>query len=269
MRVGDFVRSDPMIEHVRQDRGLYRVLPLTGTIYDRNYLPMFGLETANGFYDNRIRYYDTLVGEGFRNLLNSNIMRIANVKYLLTAQPIEHPLLYLERDMGRAYIYRNRDFLPRAYLVHRAVVAESDSAALALMRTAAFDPAAEVVLASGTALEGGPPGGDERVSIDDYDLGRVRVRAKAEAPGYLCFSANWLPYWSAYVDGEETEVLRCNIAMRAVPLDAGEHVIEMKYESRWFRIGSYLCLASCLFVAGSVVVCSGGWPFVRRRKKDG
>jgi len=269
MRVSDFMRSDPMIEHLRQDRGVYRVLPLTGTIYDRNYLPMFGLETANGFYDNRIRYYDTLAGEGFGNLFNPNVMRVANIKYVLATQRVEHPLLDLERDMGKAFIYRNREFLPRAYIVHRATVAQTDSAALAVMKTSGFDPAAEVILASGVPLEGGPPGENERVTIDDYDLGRVRLRARSEAPGYLCYSGNWLPYWSAYVDGVKTEVLRCNVAMRAIPIDTGEHTVELGYESRWFTIGAYLCLASCAFVALSVVVCLGGWPFVRRRGKDG
>jgi hypothetical protein len=269
IHVSDFMRSDPMIEYVRQDRDIYRVLPLTGTMYDRNYLPMFGLETANGFYDNRIRYYDTLVGEGFRNLLNANVMKVANVKYRLAFQPVEHPLLDLDRDMGRAFVYRNREFLPRAYIVHRAAVVESDSAALAIIKTSGFDPAAEVILASGTPLEGGPPGENERVSIDDYGLGRVRLRARVGTPGYLCYSGNWLPYWSAYVDGNKTEVLRCNIAMRAIPLDAGEHTVEMRYESRWFRVGAYLCLASCAFVALSVVVCLRGWPFVRRRDRDG
>ena len=268
IKVSDFMRSDPMIEHVKQDRDIYRVLPLTGTMYDRNYLPMFGLETANGFYDNRIRYYDTLAGEGFRNILNANIMKVSNVKYVLAFQRVNHPLLELDRDMGRAFVYRNREFLPRAYIVHRAAVVESDSAALAIIKTSGFDPASQAILASGTPLEGGPPGEAERVSIDDYDLGRVRLRARVEAPGYLCYSGNWLPYWSAYVDGNKTEVLRCNIAMRAIPLDAGEHTVEMRYEPRWFRIGTYLCLASCAFVALSVGGYLGRWLFVRKRRSN-
>jgi hypothetical protein len=137
------------------------------------------------------------------------------------------------------------------------------------MRTARFDPATEVILASGRQLDGGPPGENDRVSIEEYDLGRVRLRALSEAPGYLCYSGNWLPQWSAYVDGRKTEVLRCNVAMRAIPLDAGEHTVEMRYESRWFRTGVYLCLASCAFVLLSVMVSLRGWPFLRRRSKDG
>jgi hypothetical protein len=269
INVGDFMRSDPVIEHVKQDRGIYRVLPMTGTAYDRNYLPMFGLETANGFYDNRIRYYDMLTGEGFRNLLNPNVMRIANVKYVLTFQPVNHPLLGLDKDLGKAFVYRNLEFLPRAYLVHHAEVMESDSAALAVIKSAAFDPAAQTILASGTAIDGGPPGEDETVSISDYGPDRVRLKARADIPGYLCYSGNWLPSWSAYVDGSKTEVLRCNIAMRAIPLDPGEHVVEMRFESRWFRIGTYLCLISCAFVALSVGGSVIRWHLRRSGRSHG
>jgi hypothetical protein len=264
--VSDFKRSDPMIEYIRRDKGVYRVLPVTGSAYDRNYLPMFGIETANGFYDNRVRYYDTLVGEGFNGLFsNANIMRIANVKYVLATRRLEHPLLELDQDFGRAFVYRNGAFLPRAYVVHRATVVESDSVALDIVRRAAFDPASEVVLASGRSLDGGYPTEDEVVTIEEYDLNHVTMKTRVTSPGYLCYSGNWLPYWSAYVDGSETEVLRCNVAMCAVPLEPGHHTVELKYRSRWFRVGAYLCLAACAFLGISVLVCLKGWPFARKR----
>jgi hypothetical protein len=269
LRVGDFVRSDPMIEYVKKDTSIYRVLPLTGTAYDRDYLPLFGLETATGFYDNRIRFYDDLVGEGFRNLLNSNIMRVANVKYVLTTRRLDLPMLSLEKDLGSAFVYRNREFLPRAYVVHRATVAESDSAAVDIMKRASFDPASEIVLAagapSGVPLSGETPSVDETVTIQEYSPGRIAMAVATGSAGYLCYSGNWLPYWEAYVDGRKTDVLRCNVAMRAVPLGPGEHRVEMRYRSRWYRIGAYLCLASCAFVGLSVLVCLKRAPAARKR----
>jgi hypothetical protein len=56
--------------------------------------------------------------------------------------------------------------------------------------------------------------------------------------------------------------------MRAVPLDAGEHIVEMRYESRYLRIGGYLCLVSCVFVALTVMICLRGWPILRKRGSD-
>jgi hypothetical protein len=249
VRVSDFMRSDPMIDYVKRDRGVYRVLPVTGSYYDRDYLPLFGIETANGFYDNRIRYYDELVGEGFENLFNSNVMRLDNIKYVLTTQRVEHPLLTLEKDFGKAFVYRNREYLPRAYVVHRAAVVESDSTALEIIKSPGFDPAVEAVLASGVPLSGGEPTAEEAVTIDNHEPDRITMTVRAESPAYLCYSANWLPSWKAYVDGKKSEVVRSNVAFRAVPLEAGEHTVQLRYESHWFRVGVVLCIISWLVVA--------------------
>jgi hypothetical protein len=221
--VGEFQRMDPMIEYISEDDDTFRTLPVTGSsFYNRNYLPLFGLETANGFYDNRIRYYDTLSGEGFQNLFHTNIMGITNIKYILTGQRVEHPGLALRRDFGQAFVYENRGFLPRAFLVHNAVVVPDDSAAVDIMMQPDFDPSGTIVLHSGEPL--------------------------------LFYSGNYLPYWKAYVDGGEVPVVRCDVAMRAVYLDPGDHTIEMRYVSRWYRTGAVVCLISCLFVGLSVLV---------------
>ena len=255
LRVDDFKRTDAMIEYVRQDGGVFRTLPITGnSFYNRNYLPLFGIETANGFYDNRIRYFDYLSGEGFRNLFEPNIMRMANVKYVLTSQMVQHPLLRLDRDLGGAFVYRNVGFLPRAYMVHNAVVAEDDSAALRVMASADFDPAAAIVLHDGEAFRGDSTVADETVTIVENRLDRIRLSADVKSPGYLFYSGNYLPSWQAYVDGRRTPVVRCNIAMRAVYLEPGRHDVEMRYVSKWFNTGALICLVSCGIVALGVAV---------------
>ncbi len=266
INVGDFVRKDPMIELVSRDPGHFRALPITGwSFYNRNYLPIFGIETANGFYDNRIRFYDTLVGEGQANLNHANVMGIANVKYVLTSERIAHSMLEPVQDFGRAFVYGNRGFLERAFIVHNTVVAADDSAALDLIKSGGFNPATTIVLHEGEGMAGGEASAGEHASIESDDPGGVVIRARLESEGYLYYSGNYLPHWKAYVDGEEVPVERCNISMRAVRLPPGEHRITMKYDSPWFRLGTYLCLASCAAVA---LIIAAGWWRSRKRSDD-
>lgn len=253
--VGEFKRSDPMIEFVKEDSGRFRTLPLTGSsFYDRNYLPMFGIETANGFYDNRVRYYDDLTGEGFRNLFDASIMSLANIKYVLTTQRVDHPSLSLRRDLGQAFVYENRKFLPRSYLVHTAVVAASDSAGLAILKAPGFDPATTVVLHGGTGVSGDSTVVGEKVTIERDGPDGVLLKATVIQPGYIYYSGNYLPHWKAYIDGTEVPVLRCNISMRAIYVEPGSHTIEMKYASPWYRIGAYVCIICCMLVGLTVLV---------------
>jgi len=96
---------------------------------------------------------------------------------------------------------------------------------------------------------------DEWVRIEKYLPDRVVLRANVVDRGYVFFSENYLPYWKAYVDGAPAPLERCDVSMRAIQVEPGEHVIEMKFSSKWYKIGAYLFLLSLSIVAGSVVVC--------------
>jgi hypothetical protein len=262
----EWVRPDPMVERMATDGTRFRVFPNIGSnFYDRNYLPVFGLETVNGFYDNRIARYEFLTGRGSVNLQHPNIMNMLNVKYLVLRGRYEIPHLVLERDLGEVALYRNENALPRAYLVHDAVVAESDTAALELLEDPEFDPSRSIILHEGRELAVEKPAGDEQVRIAVYEPNKVVVRVKAAAPGYLFFGENYLPYWKASIRGEQVPLLRCNISMRAVHVEAGDHMIEMKYCSPWYRIGKILFLGACGFMAAGLYA---GYRLGRKRTED-
>jgi uncharacterized membrane protein YfhO len=173
-------------------------------------------------------------------------------------------MLALERSFGKSFVYRNEGCLPRAFIVHNAVVAASDSEALATIKDPAFDPSTTVVLAGGQPMSGAA-GGEEGVKIETYTPDRVVLRAKASSPGYLFFGENYLPYWKARVDGRDVPILRADVAMRAVYLEPGDHAVEMRFVSQWYRAGALICLVTCGVVAGSMVL---SYRSLARRGKD-
>ena len=259
----NWLKPGPAISYLEQDKSLFRALPIDRTgLYERDYLPIFGVETANGFYDNRNRYFEALTGRNQSDLSNWNIMSITNVKYLVTDQEIDHALFEPSGRFGRYGVYRYRNFLPRTFIVHNAVIVGSDSAAAELIKGARFNPSTTIVLESGQPMTG-EAGPGESAEIQTYDPGRVVIKAKAESRGYLFFSENYLPYWKAFVDGRPAPLLRCNVAMRAIPLDPGEHVVEMRFFSKWYAVGAGFFIAACAVVAASVAF------EVRRRSRKG
>jgi len=71
-----------------------------------------------------------------------------------------------------------------------------------------------------------------------------------ERPKLLCLAVPYLPGWSAYVDGEKTELYRANIQYMALELDAGEHSVRLVYHTPWLKEGAYISLsaaAACIF----------------------
>ena len=268
----NWLRPDAAVRYMLEDKDVFRVLPLTNSsFYNRNYLPIFGIETANGFYDNRIRYYETLTGAGQENLVDPKVMSLTNVKYVITGGRVNHPSLVLDQTFGQTLVYRNKDFLPRAFIVHEAVVAPErlgrpgnhPRAPASIRPRRSCWPRARRRRGSPrrAACPRARSGPGSRPTTPD----KVVVRARAAGPGYLYFSENYLPYWKARVDGRPASLVRCNVAMRAIPIEAGRAPDRDESTRRdGTPSGVVLFLLSCLVVAAGVIGC---WVWPRLRSK--
>jgi hypothetical protein len=149
----------------------------------------------------------------------------------------------------------SRTYLPRAWMVHAARVIADDSATATFMRSTEFDPRRTVVLAeslvSAAAHAADAPPSDANVAVTDYRLNSIRLRVATRAPGFLVLSEIHYPGWHATVSGTPAPVLRANWNLRAVPVGAGQHDVELRFAPRSFRIGaiiSVLTLVACAFV---------------------
>jgi uncharacterized membrane protein YfhO len=60
----------------------------------------------------------------------------------------------------------------------------------------------------------------------------------------LVLSEVFYPAWKAYVDGAPTPISVADHVLRAVALPAGEHVVELRYESAALRIGVIISIAA-------------------------
>jgi uncharacterized membrane protein YfhO len=66
---------------------------------------------------------------------------------------------------------------------------------------------------------------------------RRRLTATTDAAGLLVLSEIAYPAWKATVDGQGTAMLTANHVLRAIPIPAGTHTIELRYESATLRAG--------------------------------
>jgi hypothetical protein len=142
---------------------------------------------------------------------------------------------------GDVKIYENLDALGRAFLVHQAVVANGDGAALALMQDASFDPAKQVVLEQGDPM-GSLPTGESVARVAQYAPERVEVEVETGSPGYLVLTDAWYPGWEATVDGEPVAIQRADLLFRAVAVGAGTHRVVFTFRPVSLCVGAGISL---------------------------
>ena len=143
---------------------------------------------------------------------------------------------------------------PRVYLARDARVVDDDEAAR-LLAGSDFEPGRSVVLAPGDGAATAHADGDCTL-VDDRPE-HVGLRCRASAPSFAVVADSWFPGWSARVDGRPAPIVRANLAMRAVPLPAGEHDVTLVYRPAHLDLG--------IAVSAAALVLALALAWARRR----
>lgn len=264
---------DPNIRYLMQRKDShepFRVLSMGGQFgLGQDVKPgMFGLELAAGHHPNDLARYRELIGmvgsglpANFFNLetggLNLPVLSILNVRYVIWPVHqfggLPEGELVMATTLGGDRPYEavyEVPTLPRARLVGEVVLLPEEET-LSYLLSPDFRPEEEVVLneASPIELYGGPALGDVRWL--EKGPNRLRLQVRTQEPALLVLSENWYPAWKARVGGEDAPVLRANHTLRAVPVRAGDQVVEVYYDLGALRWPMVVTLGSLLLLAAA------------------
>jgi hypothetical protein len=173
--------------------------------------------------------------------------RLLNVRYVVTRRKIDDPRLPLVLQENDLFTYElRRDLrLPRAWLVHRAVVAPTRDDELELTRRIAPDEEVVVDRPVGQ-LDGRPPdrpvGEATQVAVVAYDPERLLLYSWSGRDAVLVLGERDYPGWRATVDGQATPLVRADYMLRGLYLPAGQHRVELRFDPPGFAAGREIAL---------------------------
>jgi uncharacterized membrane protein YfhO len=81
--------------------------------------------------------------------------------------------------------------------------------------------------------------------------GHVELAVESQYGGWLVMRDMWYPGWRASVDTVRVEISQADYLFRAVPVPAGEHLVEFKYRPKSFTIG---IIFSMIGIASMVIL---------------
>ncbi len=174
--------------------------------------------------------------------------RILGVKYAVLGDPSNYQLMQIDWCM------------PRAALIHNAVVLPRLEDHLAYLKDPRFDPIKTILLEKGAnaltlnSLSKDISYAGETVRIENYKPNRIDLKSRSQGDAYLLLSELWYPGWKAYVDGKEVDILKADYLLRAINLPAGEHSVSFVYRPMSFYAG--LVLTICTLFTLLILACT-------------
>jgi hypothetical protein len=240
-----------------------------------------GLQSIQGYSAVRIARYDKYmkvlnqyeqsyhyadVYDEYEEDLDSPLLDLLGVRYIIVpadsppeSQPglqrvlrAKHPTVYEDDQLK---VLENPKALPRAWIVHSARQVISEDETLDLLSAGQVDPRETAFLEDAPPDMSQPddPSADQ-ASVTEYGANRIQLKTDTGAAGLLVLSEVYYPAWKAYVDGQPIPVHVADQLLRSVPIPAGEHTVELRYESWTLRLGVAISLITCAALIALVVV---------------
>jgi hypothetical protein len=166
----------------------------------------------------------------------------------------------LSHPLPHGSLLRLQDARPRVYLPGQIRSVPPAEAASHLLDEAVVGGQQVLLLTAGQPLLVPAVQADEprACTLESFANTRIVASCSTSSPTLAVFVEQYDPGWSALVDGKAAPLLRANLLMRAVPLSAGSHRIELRYRASGLRLAIFLSVMGLLGLVVLVATARGG-----------
>lgn len=240
---------------IKQDTGYYRVFENTGNSPFDNPRTAYFHNSILGYHPAKLALYDDLItrqiGKG-----NMQVINMLNAKYFIFSNPQD----------GSPVAQRNPDALGAAWLVKTIKYVNNANEEMAALDN--FHPA-DTAVADKREQSKIPftPQFDSTASIKlVYNRNdEIVYDFNAASNQFAVFSEVYYPNgWKAFIDGKETPIVKVNYLLRGLPVTAGKHKIEFRFEPSSVSTGDLISLIIGIL---SILVLIGAIAFEWRNYK--
>lgn len=240
MAVGAPIAKTPADEAILRDTSMnYRVMDIPRFMSAD---PSYYHKMIGGYHAAKLTRYQDIIDrhlihftDGSETDADWNVLNMLNAKYVvgMDSQP-----LYNDEAMGNAWFVDRIDYVGTP---------DEEMAALSQIdprRHAVADKRFEAAL--GTAV---PGDSTDYIVETTYAPNRLTYKTSARSPRLAVFSEVFFPWgWHARVDGKPVELGRVNYILRALPVPAGEHSVEMVFDPESLHTTDTLATASVIII---------------------
>ncbi|WP_143961760.1 YfhO family protein [Litoribacter populi] len=223
----EFFQPTPADNRIMADEGYYRVLNLENPFNEAR--TSYRFNSIGGYHGAKMRRYQDLIDEvlsyemqgfiqqaqeGNFNFESLNALNMLNAKYF-----------YFGASENQ--VFRNDFAKGAAWFPETVYPVTSNRDELGALQNSELGNTAVI-----NSQEFGTfNAGSGSVELLDYSPNELVYNVDADQPGVAIFSEIYYPEgWKAFVNGQETEILRANYVLRAINLPEGNSEVRFKFE---------------------------------------
>ena len=189
---------------------------------------------------------------------NVEVFNMLNTKYIISQNPTN----------GQAIAQQNPGAFGPVWLVKGVkLVANADAEMAALDNTPLKDTVViQQQYAQQIQLQ---PIGDTAATIQlkEYDNDKLVYTFNGNSNQFAVFSEVYYPLgWNAYIDGKRVNYAKVNYVLRGLPVPAGQHTIEFRFEPETYKLSNILMLAATIITL--LLLAAAIFFEVKKRKSD-
>jgi membrane protein YfhO len=248
------LQASESVNFLQQDKSIHRVLPL-GQRSGENWYVGFDIQSISGYHPAKLKYYDDIRNSIFgewqfqdaQQLAATNwaLLSMLNTKYIVAPAGFEPNIPWLKKvnEGQQEWVFENTYVLPRAFFVGKYEVIEDDEAMFNKIGTLpGYSPnntaylsaplAEELPLVKDSILAG------TKAELKEFGINAFEYELETAQKAVLKISEIYYPSgWTATLDGEPIDILRCDYALRAVVVPAGKHTLRMEFAPKTYTAG--------------------------------
>jgi hypothetical protein len=244
---------------------VYRIDGQRGIL--ENYGTLYGLPDIRGISPLRLDRYERLL-----SLPEARLWNVLAVRYVMQeGMQLSVPSTIIgtgSDPTGKLNLHKLTDAQPFARLMYRTWIVADDAGQFQALANPDIDLNHTVVLSSDPAvkLPADMPT-DSRATVTSYGPEAFAVQTHSTADAILDLAQVNYPGWQATIDDQPVSILRADLALSAVVVPAGDHVVSFRYQPVGLAVGAVVSLAAVILLAvgGLIGIISG--LTIRRKAK--
>ncbi len=257
----DRLTPPPLIQTLQSLRtdpnDIYRIDGQHGIL--ENYGTLYGLNDIRGISPLRLDRYERLLA-----LPEGRLWNVLAVRYVMqenTQLSVPSTIVGTGSDpTGKLNLHKLSDAQPFARLMYRIWIAADDTAEFQALANPDIDLSRTVILPANPAitLPGDPPT-DSRATVTAYAPESFTIQTHSTTDAVLDLAQVNYPGWEATIDGQSASILRADLALTAIAVPAGDHVVWFRYQPSSVLVGAIVSIAAVVLVviAGLIGIITG------------